>query len=140
MARREHIALMGAGLYTSMYVIPYMEALMQPLKFDEDIRPLSEFRAGIASFVKQVSETRRPMVLTQHGRGVAVLVDIHEFEVMRTRLELLEDVTVAETQIAAGRLTPQDEAKARALERPSSCSSRLPLRASCRHACTRKCM
>ena len=108
---------MGAGLYTSMYVIPYMEALMQPLKFDEDIRPLSEFRAGIASFVKQVSETRRPMVLTQHGRGVAVLVDIHEFEVMRTRLELLEDVTVAETQIAAGRLTPQDEAKARALEK-----------------------
>ena len=103
-------------MYAFLYGITYMEAIMQPLKFDEDIRPLSEFRAGVASFVKQVNETRRPMVLTQHGRGVAVLVDIHEFEAMRARLALLEDVTVAETQIAAGRLTPQDEAKARALE------------------------
>ena len=90
---------------------------MYPLKVDEDIRPLSEFRAGVASFVKQVNETRRPMVLTQHGRGVAVLVDIHEFAAMRERMELLEDIAVAEAQIAAGRVTPHEEAKARALEK-----------------------
>ena len=88
---------------------------MRPLKVDEDIRPLSEFRAGVASFVRQVNETRRPLVLTQHGRGVAVLVGIHEFEAMRERLELLQDIAVAEAQIAAGRVTPQEEAKARAL-------------------------
>ena len=58
---------------------------------------------------------RRPLVLTQHGRGVAVLVDIHEFEAMRERMELLEDISVAEAQIAAGRVTPHEEAKARAL-------------------------
>jgi len=90
---------------------------MQPLKLDEDIRPLSEFRAGVASFVKQVNETRRPMVLTQHGRGVAVLVDIHEFEAMRERMALLEDIALAEAQIAAGRVTPHEEAKARALKK-----------------------
>ena len=73
---------------------------MQPLKLDEDIRPLSEFRAGVASFVRQVNETRRPMVLTQHGRGVAVLVDIREFEALRERLALLEDVALAEEQVA----------------------------------------
>ena len=73
---------------------------MHPLKVDEDIRPLSEFRAGVASFVKQVNETRRPMVLTQHGRGVAVLVDIHEFAAMRERMELLEDIAVADGEIA----------------------------------------
>ena len=90
---------------------------MQPLKLDEDIRPLSEFRAGVASFVRQVNETRRPMVLTQHGRGVAVLVDIHEFEAMRERLALLEDVAVAEEQVAAGRVTSHEEAKARVIGR-----------------------
>ena len=73
---------------------------MYPLKVDEDIRPLSEFRAGVASFVKQVNETRRPMVLTQHGRGVAVLIDIHEFAAMRERMELLEDIAVADGEIA----------------------------------------
>jgi antitoxin YefM len=88
---------------------------MHPLKLDEDIRPLSEFRAGVASFVKQVHDTRRPMVLTQRGRGVAVLVDIGEFEAMRERLALLEDVASAEADIAAGRVVPHAEAKARVL-------------------------
>ena len=100
-----------------MYDIAYLEAAMQPLKLDEDIRQLSEFSAGVASFVKQVNETRRPMVLTQHGRGVAVLVDIHEFEAMRERMALLEDIALAEAQIAAGRVTPHEEAKARALKK-----------------------
>ena len=94
---------------------------MRPSKLDEDIRPLSEFRAGVASFVKQVNETRRPMVLTQHGRGVAVLVDIHEFEAMRERMELLEDIARADAQIAAGQTTPHEEAKARILKRIDAC-------------------
>lgn len=88
---------------------------MQSLKLDEDIRPLSEFRAGIASFVKQVHDTRRPMVLTQRGRGVAVLVDIREFEAMRERLALLEDLAAAEADIAAGRVISHEDARARVL-------------------------
>ncbi len=90
---------------------------MQPPKLDEDIRPLSEFRAGVASFVKQVNDTKRPLVLTQHGRGVAVLVDIREFEAMRERLALLEDVAVGRAQIAAGEVVEHEEAKARVLKR-----------------------
>ncbi len=90
---------------------------MQPLKLDEDIRPLSEFRAGVAAFVRQVNETRRPMVLTQHGRGVAVLVDIHEFEAMRERLAVADDIAIAEAQVAAGQVTPHDQARARALQK-----------------------
>jgi len=94
---------------------------MQPLKLDEDIRPLSEFRAGVASFVKRVNDTRRPLVLTQHGRGVAVVVDIHEFEAMRERLSLLEDIARAEAQLAAGEGIPHEEAKARILKRIDEC-------------------
>jgi len=94
---------------------------MQPFKFDEDIRPLSEFRAGVASFVKQVNDTGRPLVLTQRGRGVAVVVDIHEFEAMRERLALLEDIAVAEAQLPAGQDIPHDEAKARIMESIREC-------------------
>jgi len=90
---------------------------MQPLKLDEDIRPLSELRAGVASFVKQVNETGRPLVLTQRGRGVAVVLDIRELEAMRERLALLEDIARAEAQLAAGEGIPHEEAKARILKR-----------------------
>ena len=79
---------------------------MQPIRLDEDIRPLSEFRAGVASFVKQVNDTGRPLVLTQHGRGVAVLVDIREFESMRERLATLEDIAVARLNSMPARASP----------------------------------
>ena len=84
---------------------------MSKLRFDEDIRPLSDFRAGIASFVKQVTETGRPVVLTQRGRGVAVLVGVHEYQGMQERLELLEDVYLAEAQLKAGKGIPHSKAK-----------------------------
>tara|TARA_B100000614_G_scaffold255471_2_gene272518 strand:+ start:4304 stop:4486 length:183 start_codon:yes stop_codon:yes gene_type:complete len=53
------------------------------------------------------------MVLTQRGRGVAVLVDVHEYERMQERLEVLEEVYKAEEQIAAGDGIPHQDAKAR---------------------------
>lgn len=90
---------------------------MRAIRLDQDVRPLSEFRAGVAAFVQQVTETRRPMLLTQRGRGVAVLVDVREFEAMQERLELLEDVRVAQQQFAAGNGVPHEEAKARSLSR-----------------------
>jgi len=90
---------------------------MTRVRVDEDIRPLSEFRAGVAKFVKQIHETRRPMVLTQRGRGVAVLVDVHEYEKMQERLEVLEQVYRAEEQIANGDGISHEEAKQRILSK-----------------------
>jgi len=90
---------------------------MSRVRVDEDIRPLSEFRAGVATFVKQIHETRRPMVLTQRGRGVAVLVDVQEYERMQERLELLEEVYKAEEQVANGEGISHEEAKSRVLGR-----------------------
>ncbi|KPD24088.1 MULTISPECIES: type II toxin-antitoxin system Phd/YefM family antitoxin [Idiomarina] len=90
---------------------------MTRVRVDEDIRPLSEFRAGVASFVKQIHETRRPMVLTQRGRGVVVLVDVQEYEKMQERLELLEEVYKAEEQLANGEGISHEEAKSRVLSR-----------------------
>jgi prevent-host-death family protein len=89
---------------------------MSKVRVDEDIRPLSEFRAEMASFVKHIHETRRPMVLTQRGRGVAVLIDVNQFESMQERLEILEDIYRAEEQLAAGGGVPHEEARARILK------------------------
>jgi antitoxin YefM len=89
---------------------------MSKVRVDEDIRPLSEFRAEMASFVKHIHETRRPMVLTQRGRGVAVLIDVNQFESMQDRLEILEDIYRADEQLAAGGGVPHEEARARILK------------------------
>jgi len=67
----------------------------------QDIRPLSEFRANVATFVGQVQATKRPLVLTQHGRSAAVLLAVEAYEALIERGELAEDVRTAEQQVAA---------------------------------------
>ena len=85
---------------------------MRPIRFSRDIRPLSEFRANAAAFVQQVRRTRRPLVLTQHGKSAAVLLDVEEYERLVERAELLEDVDAAESQIEGGEGVEHDEARA----------------------------
>jgi prevent-host-death family protein len=94
-------------------------APMQRLKIDQDIRSMSEFRTGIASFLKQVHDTKRPMVITQHGKSAAVLLDVGEYVAMQEKLELLQDVQVAVNQIENGEGIPHQEAKNMVLKRVS---------------------
>jgi len=90
---------------------------MQRLRIDQDIRPLSEVRTGIANFIKQIQDTKRPLVITQHGKGVAVLVDAHEFEAMQEKIELLMDVQTSLQQIDNGQGLEQTEALSHVLQR-----------------------
>jgi antitoxin YefM len=84
---------------------------MQRFKIDQDIRPLSEVRTGIANFIKQVHDTKRPLIITQHGKGVAVLIDVHEYEAIQERLELLTDVQISLNQIENGQGIDHEDAK-----------------------------
>jgi antitoxin YefM len=90
---------------------------MQRLKINQDIRPLSEIRTGIANFIKQVHDTKRPLIITQHGKGVAVLIDVHEFETMQEKIELLTDVQISLSQIENGQGIDHEEAKDNVLKR-----------------------
>ena len=82
---------------------------MKPIRLDQDVRSLSEFRAGMSSFVQQVTETRRPMLLTQNGRGVAVLLDVREFEEMRERTDVLLALIRGQDGILEGRVIPHEQ-------------------------------
>jgi prevent-host-death family protein len=90
---------------------------MQRLKIDQDIRPLSEVRTGIANFIKQVHDTKRPVIITQHGKGVAVLLDAHEYEAMQEKLELLTDVQISLNQLESGQGINHEDAKEKVLNK-----------------------
>lgn len=89
---------------------------MHPIRFSRDIRSLTEFRSNAAAFIRQVRRTRRPLVLTQHGRSAAVLLDVEEYERLIERAELLDDVATAE-QLERGEGIDHDQAKTQVLAR-----------------------
>ncbi|MBW1941149.1 MAG: type II toxin-antitoxin system Phd/YefM family antitoxin [Deltaproteobacteria bacterium] len=90
---------------------------MQRFKIDQDIKPLSEVRTGIATFIKQVHDTKRPLIITQHGKGVAVLMDAHEYEAMQEKIELLTDIQISLSQLEKGFGIDHKEAKEKILKR-----------------------
>ena len=90
---------------------------MERIRLTDDIRPLSDFRADAANCIKHVHNTRRPLVITQRGKGVAVLLDINEYEALREKIELLQDIYKAERQIESGKTTSHEKAKENILKR-----------------------
>lgn len=60
---------------------------MKQILVNQDIRPLSEFRSSAASLIKQVRETKRPLVITQRGRSVGVFLDVEVYEAMQKKIE-----------------------------------------------------
>ena len=80
---------------------------------------MSEFRAHTASCIHQVQSSKRPVVITHHGKSAAVLIDVVEFEAMSQRLELLEDIATGESQVDGGKSISHNKAQKMILERIS---------------------
>jgi prevent-host-death family protein len=82
-----------------------------------DVRPVTEFRAHTSAVLEQVQATKRPVVLTQHGRSAAVLLDVEYYESLVEEVALLRDLATAEAQLDAGLVVPHEEVEARLRER-----------------------
>src|SRR5437899_1638419 len=88
---------------------------MPRLILEQDIRPLSEFRANAAALIEQVHKTGRPLVITQNGRSAAVLLDVAAYDALIEKLELLEEIHTAEAQMREGKVVENEEARAQIL-------------------------
>jgi len=72
------------------------------IQLDKDIQPLSEFRSKVAFYFDRVKKTKRPLIITQNGKSAAILLDVSEYESMIDKIEVLEDIKLAEAQISKG--------------------------------------
>lgn len=71
---------------------------MQRAQSTRDIQPVSEFRANAAKFIEQVRATRKPLVITQHGRGAAVLLDVESYDALMDELALRRAVEASDVR------------------------------------------
>lgn len=81
------------------------------LDLEVDIQPVSDFRSNAAAMMNQVRSSGRPIVLTQRGRGAAVLIDIARFQALIEELETLRDIQRARADVDAGRVMLHEEVR-----------------------------
>ena len=82
---------------------------MERIELDKDVKPISEFRANATNLIEQVNKTKRPLVITQHGKSSAVLLDVKEYEALLDKIELLSDLAEAEEDIKNKRVYSNDK-------------------------------
>ncbi len=85
--------------------------MSQTVKFSEDVVPLGDMKVNPGKVVRRVDETRRPVLLTSHGRGVAVIQSLSQFEAAQEERDFLRAVVVGLADIDAGRVVPLSDVK-----------------------------
>lgn len=83
---------------------------MRATKFSEDVRPISDLKTQAAEIVQHVQRSRRPVLLTRRGRGVAVLLQLSDYEALVERVGFMDAVEAGARAAAAGDLHADEEA------------------------------
>ena len=63
--------------------------------------------------IAELQEHRDPILITEHGRPAAYLVDVESYEIQQRRMDLLEGIARGERAIQEGRVHTQGEARKR---------------------------
>jgi prevent-host-death family protein len=76
------------------------------MKLSTQIKPISYLKAHAAEIVRNMSEQREPLVITQNGEAKVVLQDIESYEQSQETMALLKILALGNRQIEAGKLEP----------------------------------
>ncbi|RLA38592.1 MAG: prevent-host-death family protein [Gammaproteobacteria bacterium] len=74
-----------------------------PIKFSEDIIPLTDLKANPGKVVNHAKNTHRPILLTSRGRGVAVVQALDEYEKGEEEREFMKAVAVGLMEVREGK-------------------------------------
>jgi prevent-host-death family protein len=76
----------------------------------DSIKPISYVKAHAADIIRDVTETRTPIIITQNGEATAVLQDIASYEEIQESMALLKILALSQKDVDAGRVVPVEKA------------------------------
>ena len=83
------------------------------IKFSEDIVPLGDLKTNPGRIVNQVDATHRPVLLTNRGRGVAVVQSLKDYEAAAEERAFMKALLKWFSDIYEGRTVNFADAKKR---------------------------
>jgi prevent-host-death family protein len=77
---------------------------MKHLRVCEDIVPVGEFKRQASGYLHRVNDEKRPLVITQNGSPIGVLIPPEDFDELQLRRRFLAAVQEGLAQAEAGQL------------------------------------
>ena len=75
----------------------------------EAIKPISYVKAHAADIIRDLTESRTPIIITQNGEATAVLQDIASYEEIQESLAFLKILAISRKDLEAGRVEPVEQ-------------------------------
>jgi prevent-host-death family protein len=73
------------------------------MKFSSQIKPISYLKSHTAEIVKNLSESREPLLITQNGEAKLVVMDVKSYEEQEETLALLKILALGNREIEQGK-------------------------------------
>jgi prevent-host-death family protein len=83
----------------------------------DSVKPISYVKAHTAEIIRDITENRKTVIITQNGEAKAVLQDIAEYERTQESLAMLKILALGRKDLDAGQVKPAGEAFTRVRER-----------------------
>ncbi|MBS0340996.1 MAG: type II toxin-antitoxin system Phd/YefM family antitoxin [Proteobacteria bacterium] len=79
------------------------------MKYSTQVKPISYLKSHAAEIVRDISESREPMLITQNGEAKLVEMDVRSYEEHAETLALLKILALGNREIEQGKLRPAAE-------------------------------
>ena len=79
------------------------------MKFSTQVKPISYLKSHAAEIVKDISENREPMLITQNGEAKLVVMDVKSYEEQEETLALLKILALGNREIEQSKFRDVEE-------------------------------
>lgn len=76
------------------------------MRYATQVKSISHLKAKAAEVIRDLSERREPLVITQHGEAKAVLLDVASWDETQETLALLKILAIGQREVEAGEVSP----------------------------------
>lgn len=70
----------------------------------KDVKPISELKRDTSGIVGYVAKTKKPVLITQNGVSIAMVVNVEEYQNEKRKLRLLEALAKGEKDVREGKV------------------------------------
>jgi prevent-host-death family protein len=79
------------------------------MKFSSQIKPISYLKSHAAKIVKDIAESREPLLITQNGEAKLVVLDVKSYEEQEETLALLKILAMGNRDIEQGKFRDAED-------------------------------
>ena len=79
------------------------------MKFSTQIKPISYLKSHTAQIVKELTQSREPLVITQNGEATLVVIDVKSYEERENTLALLKLLALGSRELEQGQFRDAEE-------------------------------